>query len=203
MSGLQTRIVTRASQSVQSHGPPGERLAGIGPSVASSKIAGMVEIACPACGRQHVRLSRPRGAVDRLLHLAAIHPLRCDRCRHRFYRWTPWYPGAVQEERRQHERIAARVLIGIQWGEEGRDGTMTDVSLGGAGVEGDVPVPEGTLLKVTFRPTERGTTVGISQAIVRSTRPGKLGLEFAPLDEDERRRIADLVREILRTRQQR
>lgn len=161
----------------------------------------MVEIACPGCGRQHVRRSRHRGVLDHLLGLVAIRPLRCDRCRHRFYRWTPWYPGAVQDDRRQHERIAARVLIGIQWGEEERDGTMTDVSPGGAGVESDASVPEGTLLKVTFRPTERGTAVGISQAVVRSTRPGKLGLQFAPLDEEERRRIADLVREILRIRE--
>jgi hypothetical protein len=77
---------------------------------------------------------------------------------------------------------------------------MTDVSLGGVGIESDASVPEGTLLQLRFRPTERGTAVGISQAVVRSTRPGKLGLEWTPLDEDEKRRITDLVREILETR---
>lgn len=46
---------------------------------------------CPKCRSQDVRRSRRRGAVDRVLGLAAIYPFRCQRCDRRFkvMQWAP------------------------------------------------------------------------------------------------------------------
>lgn len=136
--------------------------------------------------------------LERLLALLSVAPLRCEQCNHRFYCWTPWYPGAVRADRRQYERIAAKVLIGIQWEHGQEDGVMTDVSLGGAALESDVPLAPGTLLQVTFEPTDEGTLVGVHRAVVRSVREGRLGVEFTPLTDDERRQIGTLVTELVR-----
>jgi hypothetical protein len=48
--------------------------------------------ACPKCGWNDVRLSRREGLVDFLARLAWLSPLRCRKCRLRFYR--PWFVAA-------------------------------------------------------------------------------------------------------------
>ncbi len=48
--------------------------------------------ACPKCGWSDVRLSRCEGLVDFLARLAWLSPLRCRKCRLRFYR--PWFIAA-------------------------------------------------------------------------------------------------------------
>ena len=160
---------------------------------------------CPACRHPRAWRSRRRNVFERLISLVGVSAFRCERCHFRFFRWTPWHGGQPVRhstpvaDRRRHQRIAARVLIGIQWEDGQTTGTTTDVSVGGAGVESDAKVPEGTVLQLTFEPTEDGTAVGVSQAVVRSARTGKLGLEFVPLDEEEQERIGRLVQELLRT----
>jgi hypothetical protein len=162
-------------------------------------------VTCPACGDSGVWRSHRRNALERLISLAGLYPFRCERCHCRFFRRSR---GEVEDEaapaaapvteRRRHERIAARVLIGIKWGDAEHPGTTTDVSAGGVGVESAAGIPEDTVLQLTFEPGEDGTTVGVDRAIVRSSGGGRLGLEFQPLDEADRRRIAELVAQILR-----
>jgi hypothetical protein len=157
----------------------------------------VVKLGCPGCGDRFVWRSPPRGLADRLLRPLGIDAFECPRCERRFRRWAPYLRGRGRE-RRQYERLAAKVVIGIRWEGESAPGTATDVSLGGAGVESELSVPEGMMLEVEFRPGEAGTEVGVNHAIVRSAREGRLGLEFVPLTDEERRRIGRLVRQLLR-----
>jgi CheY-like chemotaxis protein len=52
--------------------------------------------ACPKCGWSDVRLSRREGLGDFLARLAWLAPLRCRKCRLRFYR--PWFIAAQADK---------------------------------------------------------------------------------------------------------
>ena len=46
-------------------------------------------ISCPKCGWSSVRVSEPTGVLDRAARLFFLSPLRCRKCRLRYYR--PWF----------------------------------------------------------------------------------------------------------------
>jgi hypothetical protein len=52
-------------------------------------VADAKQLACPNCGWSDVRLSRREGLGDFLARIAWFAPLRCRKCRLRFYR--PWF----------------------------------------------------------------------------------------------------------------
>jgi hypothetical protein len=62
----------------------GIRLSATGTSRAESK-----RVACPNCGWSDLRVSQPARFADKVLSLFAFAPVRCRKCRARFYR--PWF----------------------------------------------------------------------------------------------------------------
>jgi hypothetical protein len=58
---------------------------------------------CPKCGATDCRLSRA-GALQYLARLIWLRPVRCNRCRHRFWRFAPKVGGQAKGHRRRHRR---------------------------------------------------------------------------------------------------
>ena len=44
---------------------------------------------CPGCGSQRIKQSRRRGLIEPALTKIYVRPFRCQRCSHRFIRWSP------------------------------------------------------------------------------------------------------------------
>ncbi len=44
---------------------------------------------CPRCGWNYTRPSLRSGFADHVLRVLWLAPVRCHRCRHRFYRFAP------------------------------------------------------------------------------------------------------------------
>ncbi len=42
---------------------------------------------CPHCGDEHLYVSQRRRPKDKLLMLVGLKPLRCEKCRRRYYRF--------------------------------------------------------------------------------------------------------------------
>lgn len=156
--------------------------------------------ACPACGRRYVRLSRRTNALERAVGRIGLTPFRCQICSHRFWRFAGGTAPTTRPEadRREYERLPARIMIGIQWADGRREATATEVSLGGATLEAGADVPGGVFLQLTLRPSAGTPVIDVSKALVRHDEAGRLGIEFVDIGEAERRRLGELVLGLLR-----
>ena len=106
----------------------------------------------------------------------------------------------VRTERREYERVRARLPITLVSADGTRTGVLTDLSPGGAGLETDPGVGEGEQLTLTIQSVPGHTSVVVDLVVVRSARARRLGLQFLRVGDEERERLARLVHELIRER---
>lgn len=158
----------------------------------------MDNLTCPKCHGEHVNRSPREGVVERLLSVGYIYPFRCQLCTHRFkaLRWGERYVRTAQD-RREYERVPTQLWASIwseQWRKEGR---ITDLSVAGAGVETDASIPKDAHIRLTIEKTGQHAAITIDAALVRSSRDGRLGLQFLGVQGDQEARLRQLVHQLL------
>jgi ribosomal protein S27E len=47
-----------------------------------------MDLTCPRCGWSKTRFSMPSGFIDGILRIILLAPIRCRKCRNRFYRFS-------------------------------------------------------------------------------------------------------------------
>jgi c-di-GMP-binding flagellar brake protein YcgR len=70
---------------------------------------------------------------------------------------------------------------------------MRNVSVAGAAIETEAAIPTGTSLTLVLRPASHIEAITIGEAIARSVRAGRLGVQFRHVEERERAGLQRLV----------
>lgn len=154
-----------------------------------------MEIVCSQCRKPFVQAVRQRGFLDRLLHLAYIHPYGCKVCRHRFYvmQWglrPAEVPMDSGEYRMRPVRVHATVLD-----EQGhhREGDVTDLSMGGCMIELPTPLLESAVIGIHLDALDDEPPITVEAAIVRSALGARAEVEFLRLAKKEEERLNRFV----------
>lgn len=158
----------------------------------------MTDPTCPRCGKDFVRRTMRKGILELALSAVYLYPFRCQLCTHRF-RAMQWGVRYAKQaiDKRQYERIPVRIQASFSGGEQEGTAVVTDLSMGGCGMETGTPFTEGGLLELRLHVTEQAPPIGIEAAVVRSAREKFAGLQFLRLRSDEKTRLSQLVRELM------
>lgn len=160
---------------------------------------------CPECEATAVRRSPRKGLIENLLSTAYIYPYRCEVCSSRFHsmEWGRRYRKETPSgDRRQHERFEIRCPAWFSTDDGGSpsqqgEAVLTDLSLGGCGLETDVPLEAGTVLLLQMQTWEDQLPIRVDRAVVRSIRPRIVGLEFMQFQPREKHRLSLFVKGLL------
>jgi hypothetical protein len=155
----------------------------------------MATLSCPRCRGTAVQRATRHGTLERALSALYIYPFRCRNCLRRFRRlvWGVRYRAGLRSERRVYERLRIRGQAYLQWAGGQAVGTMRNVSVAGAAIETEAAIPTGTSLTLVLRPASHIEAITIGEAIARSVRAGRLGVQFRHVEERERARLQRLV----------
>ncbi len=106
----------------------------------------------------------------------------------------------LSEEPRKTPRVPARMRVEIEEQDPQRYLTAVNISEGGIYLRTHEPLPENTLLHLSFNLPLDADTIRVAGAVVRTTRLGAhletepgMGLRFVDLAEDTRNRIRNYV----------
>src|SRR3989338_5440457 len=133
---------------------------------------------CPKCGRHVVRRTHRSGVFERLLSRVSVYPFRCQLCGRRFRAIQPGRRWVAQApERREFDRLVARVPGGLSAGTLASEGAVTQISMEGCTLETDAVLPVGTVLQVRLHlPDARALEV--DEAVVRWRRGALRSADF-------------------------
>jgi PilZ domain len=152
---------------------------------------------CPACYEDYARRVRREGLIEHLLSQFYVYPFRCQLCGKRFRARQPGVRYIrIDEDRREYERIPVNYDAILSVEREHSEGVVKDISLGGCSVDTRTPLSPGTILQLGLQlPGDRGG-ITIDAGVVRTSRPGSVGIEFIRFKHAERNRLKDLVRSL-------
>ena len=162
----------------------------------------MGALGCPRCGSDFVRRSGRKSAVERLLSFAYVFPFRCQLCQHRFqaFRWRERYLRTAAADRREYERLPIQAWSTLWWRDGHQDARVTDLSIAGCSIETDSPVAEGEVIQLKLAPGPDERAIVVDRAVVRSTQPGRLGVQFIRVQQDEEGRLRQYLYEVFVSR---
>ena len=154
----------------------------------------LVRPKCPQCGKDFVKRVARKGVGELLVGLSYLYPFRCQLCARRFkaVQWGRRYVSQLID-RREYQRVRASfsaTFLGD--GIEGA-GSITDVSLRCGSLKTDAHLGKDTLLQVQFQVPRSESPVVVEVAIVRSIRPGFVGLEFLRFAPESEIRLSSSV----------
>ncbi len=147
---------------------------------------------CPQCGMWLVKQAPRRGALEAILRLIAIGPLRCQICTHRFLgvlRKADHKPGREYERIPVHYQVYFRPTFAKEDAQP-IHGTITALSIRGCTITTRVMVPKGDCLCLQFEVTDQEHPIQIDGARVRTVNGTRLGVVFSnirPAEEDRLR----------------
>jgi hypothetical protein len=147
-----------------------------------------------------VRRTPREGTLEQLLSLAYIYPFRCQLCTHRFrsMEWGKRYDKQTSEKR-QYERLASNIPASFSGGDQEGNGVVTDISMGGCGLETDASLTEGALLELRLFVSDQQPPI-TAESVVRSVRSKFAGLQFLRFQPEGKDRLSQLIRELISTR---
>ncbi len=157
---------------------------------------GSKKLFCPRCNSLLVARAESTDPLDRHLADSAIYAFECRSCGHRFRASQQDIPPPAEpQDRRKAPRTPIHMPVDLEWGEQGGDGTVTDISKGGCAVESQRRLSAGLLLLLKFppsvRPTERDTPQQI--ASVQNVRGERAGMKFLAFTQREQLALAQTV----------
>ncbi|MEW6542202.1 MAG: PilZ domain-containing protein [Nitrospirota bacterium] len=97
------------------------------------------------------------------------------------------------EELRKHPRMQVHFAISFAGMQTEGKGTVTDLSLGGCGVECDRSMPKGTRLSLSISAPDEPTPIQVAIGVVQWSLGRRFGLQFLSLSDAARARIQRLV----------
>jgi Tfp pilus assembly protein PilZ len=99
------------------------------------------------------------------------------------------------QEKRRHARVQTSLEVSCNMtAYSAVRGSITDLSIGGAFIECEEPIPFGTELSITVR-LPGGREDSRIPAVVRWVRPGGVGVQFGLLGARETHLLTDLLRQ--------
>jgi hypothetical protein len=146
--------------------------------------------------------------LETALAVFAIYPFRCLSCARRFLAFRPGVRYRLQRARRRAlDRVPVTIPCELSWAEGARGGTIAELTMHGAAVEMEGTLVPGMEVAVVLRRPEGTAPITVERAVVRWTRPGRVGLGFvaiAAADTARLRRVLLAARgyspELARTR---
>jgi hypothetical protein len=163
----------------------------------------MKTLACPSCRSEFVRRSGRKTLGERLVSLVWVLPFRCQLCQRRFLAFRPgerYVRAAGAPERREYERLPVEAWSALWVGDRRGEARVIDMSVAGCSIETDTPVPEGEIVQLQVAPPGTGRPIAVEQAVVRSVQPGRLGIQFIRVQEDEEGRLRQYLYEVFVSR---
>lgn len=160
-----------------------------------------MEVRCPRCGRDYVRLVRREGLADVVASAAGFHPFACQLCAHRFRAWQWGFRvHAEPVDRRRYERIHVNFPLSFSTDSGGGKGTVLDLSMGGCGFRSEPPPSPGAILRLELHAPGLAQPLIVEAAVVRSVRSIYTGAEFLRLSPEEQYRLTQFVANTLTER---
>ncbi len=161
-----------------------------------------MELRCPNCKQRYTQRVHREGWVEHLLSVICVYPFRCQLCTCRF-RAMAWGHCYAKEhvDQRQLERfpVSCPAWFSVRQAQgpdlEG-DGTVTDLSMGGCGLETRFFFEPGMLLRLQIRTWEDQLPVKVESAVVRVVRPRTVGVEFLDIPPPEKQRLGLFVQSL-------
>ena len=149
---------------------------------------------CLQCHAPYVRKIFPPETLEKLFALVGFHSYRCQVCTHVFRRWR----GASADEagrldHRQYTRLPTQVRVEVVGDVKGDTHLITELSMGGCTLRTQASLQEGTFVQVNLQPQADQTPITVETAIVRTTRPETVGLEFLEFGPGEMGRLGEYV----------
>lgn len=150
---------------------------------------------CPRCRKPFTRRSQREGLFERCLSLVHVYPFRCQLCAHRF-RALNWGANFVKyrPDRRAYVRLPVRYPVTFT-GDMTGAGTIANLSIQGCGIETDVALSQGAILRLTLHEAGGQPAIEVEAAVVRSVVPRlrQVGVEFLRLQAGEQERLCRVV----------
>lgn len=142
------------------------------------------------------------GAVERLLSVAYVYPYRCPMCSLRFrsMQWGVRY-ARLRTDRREYRRVAVRLPLALAGRAGEASGEAQEISLEGCTVVTAARFPRGATVRLTLELEPDGPPLEVDVAVVRSVRPGEVGLQFVTFAAAERSRLRRFVDGLLARQQ--
>ncbi|HET7341402.1 MAG TPA: PilZ domain-containing protein [Methylomirabilota bacterium] len=136
------------------------------------------------------------GAWDHLLSVLHLYPFRCQLCAARFRAFQARH-YSHRGDRREYDRLLARVPVTLTSGAGHADGETVHLSLTGCSVRTDGAFPPGSSVQMRLRLGQAGD-VTVESAVVRTQREGGVGLQFARMAAGDRARLSRYLDRFLR-----
>ncbi len=160
-----------------------------------------MQVLCPRCGRDFVRLVRREGLAEIVATAARLHSFACQLCAHRFRAWRWSLRQTTQPiDRRQYERIHVNFPMSFSTASGGGNGTTLDLSMGGCGFKTEPPPAPGAVVQLKLYATGLEHPLVVDAAVVRSVRSIYTGAEFLRLSPTEQYRLTQFVANTLTER---
>lgn len=148
---------------------------------------------CPNCYRGIVRRAPRRGRLDRILRHFRVVPFRCQLCSRRFRALRlGLQDGARAGDRREYDRVKLSLPVSVSFHHTRASGALVSLSLGGAEITTGFQPPAGALVQIEIG-VPGGEPIAVDGALVRSARPGIVGVQFVWARLDSKERLRDLV----------
>jgi PilZ domain len=153
---------------------------------------------CPRCSREYVKRVSRVGLGERLISLVYVYPFKCQLCGHRFQflQWGVTY-RRIEEDRREYERLPVNFPVTFSAGMVHGEGMVVDISMGGCAFHTETQLKEGSILKMGLPLSNEVSPVNVEAAIVRSSQPGRVGVEFLRIQNGERERLQRFIRGLI------
>jgi hypothetical protein len=146
---------------------------------------------CPRCERDLTKRVHCKGVGELVASLCYVYPFRCQVCAHRF-KVLQWGRRYVRQtvDRREYQRIpvsfsATFLGEGVQG-----EGLVTDISVRGCSLKTDTHLWKLKMLQVLIQVPRSEFPIVVEAAVVRSVRPGAVGLEFLRFALESEKRLS-------------
>lgn len=150
---------------------------------------------CPACRRPLGRRSRRRNVIEAALAVVEVYPFRCLGCAHRFLTFRPGVRFTLHRARRRAlDRVPVAIPCEVTWADARTSGSIAELTMYGASVETDAVLVPGMEVGVVLRRPGGRAPITVEKAVVRWTRPGRVGLGFVAIAADESARLRRVLR---------
>ena len=153
-----------------------------------------MEVRCPRCGRDYVRLVRREALAGIFASAVGFHLFACQLCAHGFRAWQ-WgiRVHAESVDRRRYERIHVNFPMSFSTDSGAGAGMALDISMGGCGFKAEPPPAVGAVLKLELHAPGLPQPLIVDAAVVRSVRSIYTGAEFLRLSPEEQYRLIQFV----------